>query len=206
MYWPAPDLPTRNFNLAMDVQPQLVTVGNAGIPSYLANYLDPKVIAILVSPLMAAVIAGETGKGDWTTETAQFITAEATGETASYGDYSNNGVSNVNVNFPSRQNYLFQSFMQYGQRELAIAGLAKLDWASRQQEANALVLMKSLNYMYFYGVANLQNFGLLNDPNLPAVPDADLFVDHQPVRDRQHDLSRRGADVPATRIPVETAS
>ena len=72
----------------------------------------------------------------------------------------------INTNFPQRQNYVFQSFMQYGQRELGIAGLAKLDWASLQQQANALTLMKALNYMYFYGVGNLQNYGLINDPSL----------------------------------------
>lgn len=164
--WKKPGLPSHDWNLACDVQSQLVTVSNAGVPWFLANYLDPKVIEVLVSPMMAAVIAGETGKGDWLNETAMFLTVEDTGETSSYGDYSNNGMSNVNANFPQRQNYLFQAFMQYGQRELGIAGLAKLDWAAQQQRANALTLMKALNYMYFYGVGNLQNYGLINDPNL----------------------------------------
>jgi hypothetical protein len=118
--------------------------------------------------MMAAVIAGETMKGDWLTETAMFLTAESVGDTSAYGDYSNSGSSNVNTNFPQRQNFLFQSFLQYGQRELGRAGLAKLDWASLQQQANALTLMKALNDMYFYGVTNLQNYGLINDPGLPA--------------------------------------
>src|ERR1039458_678567 len=166
MFWSKPGLPLKNFNLAMDVQPQLVTVSNAGIPSWMATWVDPKVIPILVSPMMAAIIAGETGKGSWTTEVATFITAEAVGETASYGDYSAAGQSNVNANFWYRQNYLFQSFMQYGQREVEMAGLAKLDWASLQQQANALTLMKALNFLYFYGVGNLENYGLINDPNL----------------------------------------
>jgi hypothetical protein len=166
MFWKKPGLPTHDYRLAEDAQSELVTVANAGVPAFLANYLDPKVIAILVSPLKAAVIAGEVGKGDWTTETAMFITGESVGETASYGDFSSNGISNVNINFPQRQNYLFQAFMQYGQREMAIAGLAKIDWATKQQESNALVMMKALNYMYFYGIGGLQNYGLINDPNL----------------------------------------
>src|ERR1039458_2791868 len=56
--------------------------------------------------------------------------------------------------------------MQYGQREVEMAGLAKLDWVSLQQQANALTLMKVLNYLYFYGAGNLENYGLINDPNL----------------------------------------
>lgn len=153
--------------LAMDFQSELVTVTNAGIPWFLANWLDPKVIPVLVSPMMAAVIAGEVLKGDWLAETAMFITAESIGETSVYGDYNNSGASNVNVNFPQRQNVLFQCFMQYGQRELGRMGLAKVNWASMQQEANALTLMKALNFLYFYGAANLENYGLINDPYLP---------------------------------------
>lgn len=153
--------------LGMDAaQSELVTVGNASIPAFLANFLDPRVIQILVSPMKAADIVGETQKGDWLTQTAMFLTAEATGEVSSYDDYSNSGSSNTNVNFPQRQNYVFQAFLQYGQRELGIAGLAKLDWASQQQQSNALTLMKALNNMYFFGTANLVNYGLLNDPAL----------------------------------------
>lgn len=148
-------------------QSQLVTVASASIPAFLANFLDPKVIEVLVSPMMAAQIVGETQKGDWLTETAMFLVAEAAGRTAAYGDFNNNGTSNVNVNFPQRQNFIFQAFLQYGQRELGIAGLAKLNWASELQNANATTLMKQLNDIYFYGVANLENYGLLNDPSLP---------------------------------------
>lgn len=168
MQWFKPGINMKDFKLACDAQSELVTVTNAGIPSYLLNYLDPKVIAVLVSPMVAAQIVGETQKGDWTTSTAQFLVAEATGRTAAYGDYNNNGTSNSNVNFPTRQNFLFQAFLEYGQLEIAIAGKAKLDWASMQQQANALTLMKQLNDVYFFGVANLENYGLLNDPSLPA--------------------------------------
>lgn len=159
--------------LAMDAPPvyaqsSLVTLANAGVPWYLANWIDPKVIPILVSPMMAAKIAGEVSKGDWTYESFQFMTVEAVGNTSVYGDYSQSGSTNANVNFPTRQNILFQAFLQYGQREVAKYGLAKLDWVSKQQEANALGLMKALNYLYFYGAAGLENYGLLNDPNLPA--------------------------------------
>jgi hypothetical protein len=168
MYWPKPGLPKHNFDMAMDVQSELVTVSNAGIPSYLANYLDPAVIAVLVTRMAAAKIVGEAQKGTWITETLQFLVAEHTGETASYGDYSQNGQTSVNINFPSRQNYIFQTFVQYGERELEIAGLAKLDWVSQQQAAAALTIAKFENDSYFYGIAGLQNYGLLNDPSLPA--------------------------------------
>ncbi len=162
----------RNWDMALDVQSELATTSNSGIPAYLATYFDPSIIPILVSPMMAAVIAGERGIGDWLTEVIQFMTAEAVGETSAYGDHNNNGASNVNTNFPSRQNFLFQAFLQYGQREAGRAGLTKINWASEQQSANIMTLMKALNFMYFFGVAGLQNFGLINDPSLysPIAP------------------------------------
>ena len=40
--------------LAQDAQSQLVTVSNAGIPAWLSNYLDPKLIEVLVAPMRAA--------------------------------------------------------------------------------------------------------------------------------------------------------
>jgi len=167
MQWFKPGINMRDFKLACDAQSELVTVTNAGIPSFLANFLDPKVIQILVSPMVGAQIAGETQKGDWLTETAMFLSVEYKGRTTAYGDYADGGTSGANVNFPQRQNFLFQAFLEYGQRELGRMGLAKLDWASQKQQANSLTLMKQLNEMYFYGVANLENYGLLNDPALP---------------------------------------
>jgi hypothetical protein len=154
--------------LAMDVQSELVTVSNAGVPWFMLNWQDPKIIAILVTPMMAAEIASERLVGNWAQETAMFRTAEAVGDTSGYGDYADGGGStNVNVNFPQRQNFLFQSFMQYGELELARWGEAQIDWAAQQQVANVLALKKALNFLYFYGVSGLENYGLLNDPTLP---------------------------------------
>jgi hypothetical protein len=168
-----PTLPSYNFPLAMDVQPELASQPNAGIPAFLANILMPTVIPYLLSPMKAAIIVGDEVKmGDWVTETIMFLTVEGTGEVAAYGDYSNDGSSDVNADFPSRQNYVYQCFVQYGERELAKAALAKLDWASQKQISNAMALNKFQNRMYFYGVANLSNYGLLNDPSLypPITP------------------------------------
>jgi len=157
-----------NFGLAADAQPTLISTSNAGIPAYLANYLDPKLIAVLVSPMKAAKIIGETKKGDWTTLTAQFPIVESTGEVSSYGDYSNNGQSSVNVNWVPRQSYHFQTVTNWGERELDIAGEARIDYAARLNISSALTINKAANKIAFFGVAGLQNYGLLNDPDLPT--------------------------------------
>lgn len=154
---------------ACDAQPALITVSNAGIPAFLSTYIDPKLIEVLVSPMKAAEVVGsEVKKGDWVTDTAMFPVVESTGEVSSYGDYSENGMAGVNVNFPQRQSYHYQTITQWGEREMERAGLAKVDWANRQNIASVLTLNKYQNQTYFFGVAGLQLYGLLNDPSLSA--------------------------------------
>lgn len=157
-----------NYALAMDAQPQMVTTGSSGVPAYFTNYVDPELIRVLVTPMKAAQIIGETKKGDWTTLTAQFPIVEATGETSSYGDYNQNGMTGANVNWVSRQSYHYQTHTRWGERELDMYGTARIGYAAELNVASALILNKFQNKSYFYGISGLQNFGLLNDPSLSA--------------------------------------
>lgn len=155
--------------LAMDAQPELVTISNSGIPAFLSTYIDPKIIEVLVKPMKAVEIIGdETKKGDWTLETAMFPLVESTGQVSSYGDYSATGNANANVNWVQRQSYTYQVITQWGERELDKMGLARIDWANRQGIASVLTLNLFQNKSYFFGVNGLANYGLLNDPTLPA--------------------------------------
>lgn len=154
--------------MGLDAQPTTITVSNAGIPAFLTAYMDPKVIEVLVTPNTGAKILGESKKGDWTTRTAVFAMVESVGEVSSYGDWNNNGTTNANVAFPERQSYHYQTITQWGEKQLAEAGAARLDWAGRLNIASAIVLDKFQNNTYFYGVGGLKNYGLLNDPSLPA--------------------------------------
>lgn len=158
----------RDYDLARDAQPTMITLSNAGIPAYLTNYLDPEVITVVVSPMKAAQIIGEAKKGDWTTLSAQFPMAESTGEVSAYGDYSNNGQSSTNLNWVPRQSFHFQTLTRWGEHELAMAGAARIDYANRLNIASVLTINKASNKIAFFGVANLQNYGLLNDPSLSA--------------------------------------
>jgi hypothetical protein len=159
----------RSVLIAQDAQPALITTSNAGIPAFLSTFIDPKMIEILVAPMKAADIVGEEiKKGDWTTKTGMFPVVESTGETSAYGDYSNNGVAGANTNFPQRQSFHYQVITQWGELELETAALARIDWANRVNIASVLTLNKFQNKSYFFGVSGLQNYGLLNDPNLGA--------------------------------------
>lgn len=157
-----------DFNLAMDAQPQLTTDPNSGIPQWLTTFIDPTIINILFSPLKAAKIFGEVKKGDWLMQTALFPIVEYTGEVSSYGDFSNNGRTGLNSDFPNRQAYLYQIIKEYGELEMERAGLARISWASELDRAAINILNRFQNNTYFFGVQGLQNYGGLNDPNLTA--------------------------------------
>jgi hypothetical protein len=151
-----------------DAQPELVTNSNAGIPAYLTNYFDPEVVRVLLTPMKAAQIAGgEVQKGDWLTESATFISLEQVGETSAYSDWSNNGMAKVNVNFPTRQSFIFQSIANWGEREAEKYGLARVSYANEVQGAVNLALAKFQNKSYFFGISGIKCYGLLNDPSLP---------------------------------------
>lgn len=158
----------RDYRLAMDALPTLTTDPNAGVPAMLTTFIDPEVYAVLFAPNKAAIILGEVRKGTWADQTTLFPVAEATGEVSTYGDFSENGRAGVNTNWPARQSYLFQIMKEYGELEMERAGLARINWASEIDKAAALNLNKFNNLVYFFGLAGLQNYGLLNDPNLSA--------------------------------------
>ncbi|HDJ1441609.1 TPA: DUF2184 domain-containing protein [Serratia rubidaea] len=162
-----------NYDLAMDAQPALVTTSNSGVPAYFTNYVDPELIRVLVTPMKAAQILGETKKGDWTTLTAQFPVVESSGEVSSYGDYNNNGMVTANANWVPRQSYHYQTHTRWGERELDMYGAGRIGWAAELNVASALVLNKFQNKSYFFGIEGLENYGLLNDPSLsaPITPD-----------------------------------
>jgi hypothetical protein len=72
------------------------------------------------------------------------------------------------MNWPQFQSYLFQTFIRYGERELERAGLARIGYVSELQTAAANILNRFMNLTYAFGVAGLQNYGILNNPFLSA--------------------------------------
>lgn len=156
----------------------MVTAANSGVPVEFTSYIDPMVIPILTATRGVREIFGEAKKGDWTTSYARFQTSEITGEVEAYTDYGQGGASDVNPTFPVRTQYIYQTNIRYGDREVDVASRARLQLAADKQRAAATVIDIASNKFALYGVAGLEIYGLLNDPNLPAVvsplPNADV--------------------------------
>lgn len=166
MDWlPASD-PAAVRQLAQDAA--LITTPNTTVPAEFLAYVDPKVIEILTGVRNVKKIFSEVRKGDWTVPYAKFRVQEFTGVSTAYDDYADGAVAGVNVNWPSREQYVFQTTIKYGDLETEMASVAKLNLASEKQRAAARVLDVDANRFYLFGVAGKEIYGLLNDPNLPA--------------------------------------
>lgn len=156
-------------DMAMDAAGTLSTDPNSAVPAMLTTAIDPDVIRVVFAPMQMAEIMGEERKvGDWLEETRLFPVVEDTGEVSSYSDYSNNGRAGVNFNYPALQSYLFQVIQNYGEREVERAGLMRINYVGDLGRASANLLNRFGNLGYAFGVANLQNYGLLNNPFLSA--------------------------------------
>jgi hypothetical protein len=169
IYLPPTAIYAADAQLAMDAQAPTIYPQNAGIPWQMTNIIDPETIRALVTPMKASIIlGGESKKGDWTSLSAQFPVTESTGFTTSYGDFNNNGNVGANFGWVPRQSYTFQTVTQWGEREADLYGAAAISYTTELNLAGALVHAKFMNKSYFFGIAGLQNYGLLNDPSLSA--------------------------------------
>lgn len=156
------------FDAANGLPGPLSTDPNAALPWMLTSAIDPEIIRVIFSPLEFAEILSERKAGTWTEQTRFFPIVESTGEVSSYDDRSNSGRAGANFNYPQLQSYLFQTILEYGELQIDRAGLAKINWVSELGLSAADLLNRFQNLTYAFGVANLQNYGIMNNPYLSA--------------------------------------
>jgi len=146
----------------------LVTTPGTTVPVEFLAYIDPRVVEILTLPRKSREIFKEVKKGDWTTVYFKFRATELTGGTEPYSDKAKNRTSGVNYDWQGRENYLFQTVIEYGDLEQATTAAAKISLASDKQRAAANILDFDGNRFNLLGIAGKQIYGLLNAPNLNA--------------------------------------
>ncbi len=146
----------------------LITQANTTVPAELLAYIDPTVIEIMTAPRNARELFPEEKRGDWTTPYFKWRADEVTGNTAAYSDFGQFGVSGVNSEWHTREQYRFQTIIEYGDLEQDMASQAKINLAAAKQRAAATTLDIDANKFYLLGVEGKEIYGALNDPNLPA--------------------------------------
>ena len=161
-----PDTVTR---LAMDADVQPSFAPNGGIPEIVATYIDPNRVKQLFAANMATtILGGEEKKGAWAQDTILIPRTEGSGDIVAYDDYSQQGANQVNMQWVNRQVFRYQTMVTYGELEQERFGLAMVPYAAEKQRQAIHTLNQASNKFYFYGVDNLENYGILNDPSLSA--------------------------------------
>ena len=99
---------------AMARDAALQTPVSVGVPSVFTTFIDPQVVPILFAAQNATKIFGEERKGDWTDNFFTFPVEEYAGNVTPYSDFAENVSTDVNVDYPTRENFLFQTVIKYG--------------------------------------------------------------------------------------------
>lgn len=146
----------------------LQTSVSVGVPAVFTTFIDPQVVPILFAVQNSSKIFPQERKGDWTDKFYTFPVEEYAGNVTPYSDFAENVSTDVNHSFPTRENFLFQTVIKYGDREADTAAKAKLNLVSSKQKAAAYIMAMAHNKFALYGVAGKKVYGLLNDPNLPT--------------------------------------
>lgn len=146
----------------------MATPANSAVPVEFTAYIDPIVVEILTAPRNARAVFPEVKKGDWTTSYTKFQVDEYVGSTSPYSDYGNGATSDVNTVWPTREQYIFQTNVRYGDLEQAVSSVAKISLSASKQKSAARTIDIDANRFYLYGVQGRNIYGLLNEPNLPA--------------------------------------
>ncbi|ANI29448.1 hypothetical protein PL78_06280 [Yersinia entomophaga] len=161
-------LPSSVTKFAMDADVQPSLPANGGIPAIVSTFIDPEIVRTIFAKQKAADILGEKKKGSWAQDTLMIQRIEQSGDVVAYDDYSEQGGNQVTSQWENRQVYRYQTMVIYGELEQERYGLAMLPYVAEKQRAAAWTLNQAQNKFYFYGVSGLLNYGILNDPDLPA--------------------------------------
>lgn len=155
-----------NYKMLAQDSNLMITTNNFGIPQEFSTFLDPVVIDIIQAPQNSKLCYSEIKKGDHTSTIEKFRINDLVGHTQAYSDFSNQGTVNTNYNWEFRENYLFETIIQYGDLETEVSSLAKINLASDKQRSAATIIEQDSNRFNVYGVANKIIYGMINDPNL----------------------------------------
>lgn len=155
---------------ANDAQPVFapVTAANSGVPAVVSTIVVPELVRQIVTPTVSEEIYGSGQKGSRPVKTIMFPVIESGGYAVAYGDFENAGRATANANWVSRQSFIAQTWAEYGDLESEVMGLGAIQWVNEQRVSATNVLAKQANLINLFGVSGLENYGALNDPQLPA--------------------------------------
>ena len=139
------------------------------VPAHMLQTWLAGTIRAITTPVDIDYVAGITTVGNWHDDEIGVRTEEDFGLAELYGDATNIPLANSNPGFELRDVVRFEQGFQVGELETRRMGAAGFQQEQSKRRAATKSLDVARNLVGWNGIANTRTYGLLNDPNLPAV-------------------------------------
>ena len=139
------------------------------VPAHMLQTWLAGTIRAITTPVDIDYVAGITTVGNWHDDEIGVRTEEDFGLAELYGDVTNIPLANSNPGFELRDVVRFEQGFQIGELETRRMGAAGFQQEQSKRRAATKSLDVARNLVGWNGIANTRTYGLLNDPNLPAV-------------------------------------
>lgn len=139
------------------------------VPAHMLQTWLAGTIRAITTPVDIDYVAGITTVGNWHDDEIGVRTEEDFGLAELYGDTANIPLANSNPGFELRDVVRFEQGFQIGELETRRMGAAGFQQEQSKRRAATKSLDVARNLVGWNGIANTRTYGLLNDPNLPAV-------------------------------------
>lgn len=139
------------------------------IPAHMLQTWLAGTVRSITTPVDIDYVAGITTVGNWHDDEIGIRTEEDFGLAELYGDVTNIPLANSNPGFELRDVVRFEQGFQVGELEMRRMGAAGFQQEQSKRRAATKSLDVARNLVGWNGIANTRTYGLLNDPNLPAV-------------------------------------
>lgn len=139
------------------------------VPAHMLQTWLAGTIRAITTPVDIDYVAGITTVGNWHDGEIGVRTEEDLGLAELYGDVTNIPLANSNGGVELRDVVRFEQGFQVGELEMRRMGAAGFQQEQSKRRAATKSLDVTRNLVGWNGIANTRTYGLLNDPNLPAV-------------------------------------
>lgn len=139
------------------------------VPAHMLQTWLAGTIRAITTPVDIDYVAGITTVGNWHDDEIGVRTEEDFGLAELYGDVTNIPLANSNPGYELRDVVRFEQGFQVGELEMRRMGAAGFQQEQSKRRAATKSLDVARNMVGWNGIANTRTYGLLNDPNLPAV-------------------------------------
>jgi hypothetical protein len=152
--------------LAMDSADANFNTPSNGTPYLYSIAWSNEIVRQVTQKFAYKELASDYQQGDFITNAINFPTLAHSGEPANYGDNTNDGETNLNVNIETVDVIRKQVPISYGDLEVGNFASAKIDAIAEKREAAAIILAQTGNNIFFNGFAGKRIYGILNHPDL----------------------------------------